>query len=147
MTIEIIPYTTFGPLIFGKTTRDECVFLLGEPLKRRTNRRGVEDYEYPQCIVRFNPGTLTVRECTLLPYAEATINGINITWDMSFLRLACEQDQSPREVCGFIVLQRLGIAITGIHDDDDSQLAITAFSKGEIDDWLSKSTPYTMSQS
>jgi hypothetical protein len=75
MTIEIIPYSAFGPLSFDKTTRDECVLLLGDPHKKRTNRMGVEEYEYQEFIVRFNPTTSTVRECTLLPYADATIDG------------------------------------------------------------------------
>jgi hypothetical protein len=145
MTIEIIPYSAFGPLSFGKTTKHECVLLLGEPLKKRINRKGIEEYEYEQFIVRFDPKTLTVRECTLLPHAEATINGITVTWDRNFLRLACEQDQSPRDAYGFIVLQRLGIAVTGVHDNDASQLAVTAFSKGEFDDLLPASTPYTIS--
>ena len=145
MTIEIIPYSAFGPLSLGETTKHGCVLLLGEPLKKRINRRGIEEYEYEQFIVRFDPRTLTVRECTLLPHAEATISGIAVTWDRNFLRLACEQDQSPRDLFGFIVLQRLGIAVTGVHDNDASQLAITAFSKGEFDDLLPGSTPYTMS--
>jgi len=49
-------------------------------------------------------------------------------------------------VYGFIVLEHLGIAVTGIHDNDPSQLAITAFSKGEFDDLLPESTPYVMPQ-
>jgi hypothetical protein len=144
VVIEIIPYSAFGPLNFGKTTKDECVLLLGEPLKERINRKGIEEFKYEQFIVRFHPRTLTVWECTLLPYADASIDDIAITWDRNFLRLACEKDQSPRDLYGFIVLQRLGIAVTGVHDDDDSQLAITVFSKGEFDDLLPESTPYTI---
>ena len=146
MTIEIIPYSAFGPLRFEKTTKHECVRILGEPLKKRTTRRGIEEFEYEQFIVRFNPETLTIRECTLLPYADATINGITITWDRNFLRLACEYYQSPSDVYGFIVLPRFGIAVTGIHDDDESQLAITAFTKAELHNWLTKSVPYVWKQ-
>ena len=146
MTIEIIPYSAFGPLSFDKTTKDDCVLLMGDPLRKRTNRKGVEEYEYQQFIVRFDPRTSTVRECTLLPYADATIDGIAVTWDRNFLRLVCEQDQSPRDVCGFILFLRLGIAVTGIHDDDESQLAVTAFSKGEFNDLLPNSISYVMSQ-
>lgn len=111
---------------------------------RQTNREGVEEYEYDQFVVRFNPTTSTVRECTLLPYADATIGGIAVTWDRNFLRLVCEQDPSPRDVHGFIVLLRLGIAVTGIHDDDDSQLALTVFSEGEFNDLLPDSAPFVM---
>ena len=146
MTIEIIPYSAFGPLNFEKTTKDECVLSLGEPLKKRTNRKGIEEYEYQQFIVRFDSKTSTVRECTLLPYADAIVDGIRVTWDRNFLRLACKQDESPRDVYGFIVLQRLGIAVTGIHDDDESQLAVTAFSKGEFNDLIRDSAPFVMSR-
>jgi hypothetical protein len=146
MAIQITPYVSFGALMFNKTTKDECVLLLGEPLKKRTNRKGAEEYEYQQFIVRFNTATPTVRECTLLPYADASIDEIKVTWDKNFLRLACEQDSSPRNVYGFIIFNGLGIAVTGIHDDDESQLAITAFSKGEFDDLLPKSSPYVASR-
>jgi hypothetical protein len=142
MKIQITPYVSFGALMFNKTTKDECVLLLGEPLNKRTNRKGAEEYEYQQFIVRFNTATPTVRECTLLPYTNASIDEITVTWDKTFLRQACEKDSSPRDVYGFIVFNRLGIAVTGIHDDDESQLAITAFSKGEFDDLLLKSSPY-----
>ena len=76
MAIQITPYVSFGALMFNKTTKDECVLLLGEPLKKRTNRKGAEEYEYQQFIVRFNTATPTVRECTLLPYADASIDEI-----------------------------------------------------------------------
>jgi hypothetical protein len=49
-------------------------------------------------------------------------------------------------VYGVIVLQRLGIAVAGIHDDDESQLAVTAFTKDELNIWLAKSVPYVWSQ-
>lgn len=146
MTLQITPYASFGPLAFNTTTKTDCALLLGEPLRKRNNRKGIEEYEYDQFVVRFDPKTLTVIECTLLPYADATIDGIKVTWDRPFLRLACKQDPSPRDVHGFIVFQRLGIAVTGIHDDDDSQLAITVFSKGGFDDLLTDSTPFDMPQ-
>jgi len=100
--------------------------------------------EYKHLIVRFAPKTLTLRECTLLPFVDASVNGIRITWDKDFLRRACEQDQDPRDVYGFIVLASLGIAVTGVHDNDESQLAVTAFSRGDFDDLLPASAPYKM---
>ena len=144
MAIVIVPYTAFGPLKFGKTTKQDCITLLGEPLEERASRMGVEEFVYEQCVVRFDRKTATVHECTLLPYTEAWVNGIAVTWDRTFLRLVCEQDQSPRDVYGFIVLVRLGIAVTGVHDADDGQLALTAFSRGAFDDMLPESTPFVM---
>ena len=86
--------------------------------------------------------TNLVRECTLLPKASATIDGIKLTWDNEFLRKACDRDGNAKNVYGFIVLNNLGIAITGLHDKDKSQLAVTAFSRGDFDDLLVGSSPF-----
>jgi len=142
--MEIKPYKSFGPLVFGQSSRADCVQLFGRPIQIKRNREGVEELHYDQFIIRIDPQTLAVRECTLLPRTDAIIAGIKITWDKSFLRRVCELDGSPKDVYGFIVLDHLGIAVTGIHDDDESQLAITAFSKGEFDDLLPESVPFAI---
>jgi hypothetical protein len=142
-SIIITPYATFGPLELGKTTKHECVALLGEPLRTQVSNGGAEEFVYEQFIVRFDPKKAKVRECTLLPRAKATINGIAVTWDKCFLHSLCEQDRSPRDVYGFIVFPSLGLAVTGVHDGDESQLAVTVFSEGEFDDLLPESMPFT----
>ena len=81
----------------------------------------------------------------MLPRTKAVIAGINVTWDQAFLRKACEKDGSPRDVYGFIVLTKLGIAVTGIHDDDESQLAVTVFEKGAFDSLLKDSSKFEYS--
>ncbi|HUT12617.1 MAG TPA: hypothetical protein VMY42_19125 [Thermoguttaceae bacterium] len=140
--MRIVPYRSFGKLQFGDSTREDCVASYGEPKNIRTNREGAEEYHYEGFIVRFNAKTNVVRECTLLPRAICTIEGIAVTWDPDFLRKACEHDGDPKDVYGFIVLKRLGIAITGIHDWDESQLAVTAFSEGDFDDLLAEASPF-----
>lgn len=142
MAIEITPYVSFGPLTIGESTKEECVQLLGEPLRKMKNRMGIDELHYQHFIIRFDGQSQTVRECTLLPYTDATIAGIKVTWDDDFLRLACAQDQSPRDAYGFIVLSGLGVAVTGIHDNDESQMAITAFSRVELDNWIANSVPF-----
>jgi hypothetical protein len=145
--MNIVPYVSFGTLFFGRTSKDECVQLCGQPEQIRTNREGVEELHYAEFIVRLDRSTSKVSECTLLPRADATIDGIDITWDKQFLQLVCERDGSPKDVYGFIVLNNLGIAVTGIHDDDESQLAITAYSAGAFDDLLPESVPFEISPS
>ncbi len=141
----IIPYKSFGPLKVGHTSREECEQLLGLPIQARANRKGILELHYDQYIIRFDPSSHTVRECTLLPRANATIDGIQVTWNKSFLRRLFEKDGSPMNAYGFIVFNRLGIAVTGIHDDDESQLAITAFSEGDFDLLLKESVPFDSS--
>ncbi len=139
------PYKSFGPLNFGESTREDCMAQFGTPKQIRKNREGAEEYHYDEFIIRFDSVTNTVRECTLLPWAKASIAGFDITWDRAFIKNAYNFDQSPQNVYGFIVFNRLGIAVTGIHDHDDSQLAITAFSKGDFDELLADAVPYEIS--
>jgi hypothetical protein len=113
----------------------------------RTNRDGIEEFHYAEFILRFDPNAQTLTECTLLPRANAVIAGIDVTWDQAFLREACEKDGAPKDVYGFIVLTKLGIAVTGIHDNDESQLAVTVFEEGAFDSLLKNSSPFEFSAS
>jgi hypothetical protein len=142
--MRIEPYKSFGPLLFGRSTRDDCISLLGEPRKVLRNREGVTEFHYDGYIVRFDKATDKVRECTLLARTRAQIGDIDVTWDRQFLQKACERDGSPKDVYGFIVLSNLGVAVAGIHDGDESQLAVTAFSEGDFDDLLAESAPFTL---
>lgn len=143
--MKIEPFISIDSLFFGESTRKDCISLYGKPINIRTNREGIEEFHYDEFIIRFNPLSNTLRECTLLPEATATIHGINVTWDRVFLREACELDGNPVEVYGFVVMQSLGVAVTGIHDDDRSQLAVTVFSKGEFDSLMGDATPFCLS--
>ena len=135
-------YQSFGPLVFDITTKDECVIYLGKPTRINRNRKGAEEYHYEHYIIRFDPETQTMFECTLLPKAVASINNIKVTWDKKFLAQVCKQDDAPQDIFGFIVLRQLGIAITGIHAEDDSQMAISVFRKGRFDHLLSDAVPF-----
>lgn len=42
-------------------------------------------------------------------------------------------DHHPMQYLGFIVFHKLGIALTGFHDQDDSQKAVTLFEEGAWD--------------
>lgn len=141
MLTQIVPYQMFGPLRFGESRREDCVAAYGNPIKINKSRLGQEQYHYQDFIIRFDAVTSIVRACTLLPNAETTVDDLPITWDRSFLRQGCERDGNPSDVYGFIVLPSLGIAVTGIHDDDRSQMAITVISKDDFDIW-SKGKPF-----
>ncbi|EIJ45150.1 hypothetical protein GWL_45900 [Herbaspirillum sp. GW103] len=51
-------------------------------------------------------------------------------------------DGNPYESVGFIVLLNLGITLTGFHDDDIYQRAVTVFTRGRWDDLLQKLKPF-----
>jgi hypothetical protein len=143
--MNIEPYKSIGLLRFSESNREECTLCYGLPQAVRKNREGIEEFHYEKFIVRFDPLTNTVRECTLLPRTIAKVGDISITWNRAFLRAVCDRDGTPMDVYGFIVLRKLGIAVTGIHDDDESQLAVTAFSKGNFDALVEEGVPFEYS--
>jgi hypothetical protein len=134
--MKIRPYECIDSLRFGESTKADCIALYGQPKNVRKNRYNVEEYRYDDFTLRFDLTNNTLRECTLLPCKDAVLGSIPVTWDRDFLVAACNEDGNPVEANGFIVMLKLGIAVTGIHDNDDSQLAVTAFSKGVFDDVL-----------
>ena len=142
--MKIVPYKSFGQLMFGISTKEDCLLLLGEPNRCKINREGLEELYYERFIVRFGASSRRLQECTLLPHAEAKIGDFKVTWDKDFLARVCYFDGSPKNIYGFIVLPSLGIAVTGIHDNDASQLAITVFSRGDFDSLLAKASPFEM---
>jgi len=142
MTLEIKSYIGINNLRFEHSTKNDAISCFGKPNMERKTRLGNIEYEYDYFILRFAPLTYTLLECTLLPYAEATINGIAVTWDKNFLKQLCQLDGSPKNAYGFIIFSKIGLAVTGIHDNDESQLAITAFCKNELNEFLEGSNDF-----
>ena len=140
MMIE--PFVSIETLQFGKNTADECIALYGDPNNIRDSREGVQEYDYSTFILRFDPTSHTLCECTLLPGAEARIGSLDVTWERECLRKACEYDGNVVDAFGFIVVPSLGIAVTGIHDDDPSQVGITVFPRCDLDEWTSEGSSF-----
>lgn len=139
--LRVLPYKSVSNVLFGASKAD-CIATLGVPEKSGLNREGLEELKYSGLIVRIDPSLDRVMEFTLLPFCEGTIEGIEITWDKPFLFQLCQIDGEPREVFGFIVLPKIGVAVTGIHDGDSSQLAMTVFPKEAFDELLKSGIPY-----
>ena len=142
MELEIKSYTSIDNLRFEYSTKNDAITCFGKPVMERITRLGNIEYEYTHFILRFDPLTHTLLECTLLPYAEAIINGIAVTWDKAFLKELCLLDEEPKNAYGFIILGKFGLAITGIHDSDESQLAITVFRKSVLNEFLEGSNDF-----
>ncbi len=61
------------------------------------------------------------------------------------LTILLREDDKPLDDYGFIVFEKLGIAVTGYHDNDKSQRAITIFRKGRWTD-LDQAKPIDLSK-
>ena len=142
MTLKIKSYISIDNLRFEHSTKNDAISYFGKPNMKSKTRLGNIEYEYDNFILRFDRVTYTLLECTLLPYAEATINGIAVTWDKAFLKELCLLDGAPKNSYGFIVFSKFGLAVTGIHDNDESQTAITVFPKSELDEFLDGSNDF-----
>ena len=137
------PYQSFGPLFLGQSKKEDCIEHLGDPTSIQIFQSG-QEYYYDSFIVRFSKENYVVYECTILPPMTVIINELELTWDKKFLQKACSLDGKPLNIFGFVVFLNLGIAVTGIHDDDKSQLAVTVFCKGAFDDLLSEAVPFEL---
>jgi hypothetical protein len=104
---------------------------LGPPTSHEKSRLG-------DTILRYDGFGATISksgvvEVYFLPATDVSVFGVEVYSDKQSLRKLCRLDGAPKEFMGFIILLRLGITLTGFHDLDDSQKAITAFARGRWD--------------
>ncbi len=135
----IEPYVSAGSFNFG-ACYNEVVTVLGEPHSTEKNRLG-------ETIVRYDGYGATISsrgvvEAYFLPGTDVSLSGINVFHDASAFRGLCALDGDPKETLGFIVLLRLGITMTGFHDAEPAQQAITAFERGRWDQLLGEMQEY-----
>lgn len=126
----INPYISAGRLNFG-ATYDDVVSDLGEPRSEEKSRLG-------ETVVRYDRFGATISshgvvEVYFLPGANVSMLGIDVFNDPKAFRELCKLDGNPKEFMGFIILLKLGITMTGFHDGDEAQKAITAFESGRWD--------------
>ncbi len=79
-------------------------------------------------------------EIAFLPAAHLFFQGVDLFRHGQLIEFLSQCDQ-PFENVGFVAFFKLGISVTGFHDDDDSQKAIVVYRAGRIDDWRSRFRP------
>jgi hypothetical protein len=138
-----IRYESINNVAFGS---DELSVLaaLGSPQKRSVNREQEQELHFPGFVLRFDAQLKGLRECTLLPQCDGTINGISIIWTEQLLDWLATEDHQLRYWVGFIVSLKLGVMVSGFHDHDESQKAIHAFKKGDMDMFLDRMRPFRL---
>lgn len=119
-------------VVFG-SGQGVVVSSFGLPNDTSLNTEGEVEFHFDGFILRFDSGAKEFRECTLLPGCVAKINGVDVEWSKGFLDWISTEDNDLKEVFGFIVSLKLGLAVTGFHDGDEFQAAIHAFRFGDWD--------------
>ncbi len=142
LTIE--SYVSVDSLRFEESRKADALTLFGEPHSEKKNSLGALELHFPQHILRFDGTSSKLVECTLLPYVESRVDNTPVTWNKEFLRKLAAIDRNPREAFGFLIFPLLGIATTGIHDNDTSQLAVSAFARCYLDAYLDESEAFDL---
>lgn len=130
MTITIEPYQSVGLLRFGMS-QGEVIAAIGDPKQLTKNRTGNPVLWYEGLNATIENGSLV--EVGFGPEEAVSVLGVRPFSEPGGFTMLCELDGNPQEVLGFIVLENLGITLTGFHDKDDSQKAITVFERGRWD--------------
>ncbi|MDH4746830.1 hypothetical protein OMP43_22630 [Sphingomonas sp. CBMAI 2297] len=135
----IEPYTSAGGFKFG-ASYNEVVSALGEPCSTERSRLG-------ETIVRYDGFGATISsrgvvEVYFLPGVDVSLLGFDVFGDAAAFGSLCILDGDPKEFMGFIILFKLGVTMTGFHDGDAAQQAITAFEKGRWDRLLGEMQEY-----
>lgn len=144
---EIFPYVGAGPITFGMSPeRVESILGLPELVERNHLNQRVEHRAFMN-VGYSNDGGLALnhigfgRQMIGVRYGDLKIFVDDVDLVVQAL---CTDDGAPGVYLGFLVLANLGLALTGFHDNDRSQLAITLFPKGAWDNRLSKVRPFTL---
>jgi hypothetical protein len=134
---EIVSYAGAKPLLFGMAEA-QVEAIVGPPERMTVNNRGEPDASYQSFSIRYSREDKTLVEVGFSKTARVTIRGINVFNDANAFQDILRLATCPYEYFGFIILLDLGITLTGFHDNDPNQLAITAFTRGRWDHSKSK---------
>jgi hypothetical protein len=144
MTLIIEPYEAVGPLQFGMS-HDAIVATMGEPEWVTKNYHGNPELWYDHMSVVMEGGCFV--EVGFAPDIPVSICGIRPFAEPDAFARLCKLDGSPLEVHGFIIFRELGITLTGFHDNDESQKALTAFARGRWDVFEAEMKPFHIQSS
>ncbi len=132
------PYIGAEPILFGMTS-EEVLTLFNTIPRIKTNYLGERDEDRDGIAIRYSKDKNTVVEIAFLPNSKLIFNGqqlFGIDAVKDPIKYLMNYDKSPKETDGFVVFLELGLTITGFHDGNIEQRAITLFSKGRWDKYL-----------
>ena len=138
--IEISPYAGVGPMRFGMSPT-ETVEHLGQPQAVSTNRSSETVQRYSTMLLTYDAEGLA--EVGIFPEGEARLGSLDPLTREGLAALIAE-DGEAQDVLGFVVLLNLGITVTGVHDDDHAQRAVTAFRRGRWDRLHASMKPFSL---
>jgi hypothetical protein len=134
----LVPQKGALPLTF-EMTPTEVQSAVGPPESSEVNDSGELEERRAHLIVRYSSLDSLVVEIAFLPAAKVWYKGHDLFRERSSLQFLSREDP-PYEFVGFLIFLGLGITLTGFHDNDESQKAITVFRAGRWDEFKSEMT-------
>jgi hypothetical protein len=141
LMFEIHPNQGAGSLSFGDSPAN-TIRKVGQPRKEGKTPGGRFEQRFDDFALRFTGSPLQLTEMTFWPNADLRWRGRSLFGDPSTFRAVLADDGNPLEDVGFVMAMRLGIAFTGFHDNDQTQLAVTVFAPGTWDHLCLDAQPF-----
>lgn len=128
-------------MVFGMSMV-EIESVMGSPLRKSVNRRGEIDFSYDGYSVRFSKTEKRLVEVGFSRFCHITYDGLDIFETPEAFDQLIIKDGAPFEFYGFIILLNLGLTLTGFHDGNESQKAVTIFERGRWNELRAEMTPF-----
>lgn len=141
--IDLVPYRSINGLMLGDPV-DRAKEIFGKPIAERRDRYGelIEHYEFIKLV--FHRDSLLLQECSVFNGVPTRINGRDLDWSLSGLKALCVEDGKPLEYYGAVVLLNVGIVLTGVEEDAESDRAVGIFSEDVWADLVPKMKPFSI---
>jgi hypothetical protein len=141
MNYTIHPHQGINDVRFGSPTV-EVERLIGPADRVRTTGLREREEVRGDSYWRYSAEDNVLVEVSFGRLSHLLIHGIDVFADSTSLSRLLALEMTPLESHGFILLNSLGLAITGLHDGDRDQASVTAFIPGRWDKVIVQARPF-----
>jgi hypothetical protein len=139
----LVPYVGALPVRFDMNP-SEVAIVLGAPARITTGLVGQRSEDRGPVSIRYTLDDIKVNEVSLGTDSRLWFHEQNLMEVPDLVGFLMLHDSEPFEDLGFLLFFELGLAITGFHDGDDDDRAITAFRRGAWDEFKAEAQPFSL---
>lgn len=137
IAFPVEPYQNAGPYHFDMN--EAAVLALGQaPLRKTKNPRKESEWDFGPYSIRFGADDGLLCDIGFSKQCTVTLDNIDIFSHADALERILQKDGNVYEFYGFLIFFDLGITLTGFHDRNESDKAMTVFRRGHWDSFRSK---------
>ena len=145
---EIHPLIGVGAIEFGMTP-SQVAYLIGPPDDFEVDESNNERREFRrenglQAVYSENRGLVELgfsRNISELCFYGKAVFSLP---ELDVINQIIDADNHPYFLLGFVVFLSLGITLTGFHDENEDQKAVTVFEKGRWDSMKANMKPFKL---